>query len=224
MKKIEIRKIAVSAIIIAVAFVVTMLTASFKVQFLSLDLKDAVLSIIALLFGPYYGFISVLAVSLLEFVTISTTGWYGLVMNIISSGTFALVVGFVYRYKRSFSGAIIAAACTVFSVTAVMLLANIFITPFYLELMGAPKSLAIEMLPTVLLPFNLCKSILNCSLMLLIYKPFTTALRKCRLIEASSNNKYKFNLKSAVLTVVSVIIIVCVLIYMVLSLKLGLSV
>ena len=60
MKKIEIRKIAVSAIIIAVAFVVTMLTASFKVQFLSLDLKDAVLSVIALLFGPYYGFISVI--------------------------------------------------------------------------------------------------------------------------------------------------------------------
>lgn len=224
MKKIEIRKIAVSAIIIAVAFVVTMLTASFKVQFLSLDLKDAVLSVIALLFGPYYGFISVIAVSLLEFVTISTTGWYGLVMNIISSGSFALVIGFIYRYKRSFSGAIIAAVCTVFSVTVVMLLANIFITPFYLELMGAPKSLAIEMLPTVLLPFNLCKSILNCSLMLLIYKPFTTALKKCKLIESSSNSKYRFNLKSAILTVVSVIIIVCVLIYMVLSLKLGVSV
>lgn len=224
MKKIEIRKIAVSAIIIAVAFVITMLTASFKVQFLSLDLKDAVLSIISLLFGPYYGFVSVLAVSLLEFITISTTGWYGLVMNIISSGTFALVIGFIYKYKRSFSGAIIAAVCTVFSVTAVMLLANIFITPFYLELMGAPKSLAIEMLPTVLLPFNLCKSVLNCALMLLIYKPFTTALRKCKLIENSTSVKYKFNIKSAILTVVSVVIIICVLIYMVLSLKLGLSI
>ena len=224
MKKIEIKKIAVSAIIIAVAFVVTMLTASFKVQFLSLDLKDALLSIISLLFGPYYGFISVIAVSLLEFVTISTTGWYGLVMNIISSGTFALVVGFIYKYKRSFSGAIIAAVCTVFSVTAVMLLANIFITPFYLELMGAPKSLAIEMLPTVLLPFNLSKSILNCSIMLLIYKPFTTALKKCRLIENSGTVKYKFNIKSAILAIVSIVIIICVLIYMVLSLKLGLSV
>ena len=156
MKKTDIKKIAVSAIIIALAFVVTMLTASFKVQFLSLDLKDAVLSVISLLFGPYYGILSVLAVSLLEFVTISSTGWYGLVMNIISSGTFALTIGFIYKYKRSFTGAIIAAVCTMFSVTAVMLLANIFITPFYLELMGAPRSMAIEMLPTVLLPFNLC--------------------------------------------------------------------
>ena len=223
MKKIEIKKIAVSAIVVALAFVVTMVTAQFKVQFLSLDLKDAVLSVISLLFGPYYGFLSVIAVSLLEFITISSTGWYGLVMNIISSGTFALVVGFIYRYKRSFSGAIIAAVSTVFSVTAVMLLANIFITPFYLELMGAPRSMALEMLPTVLLPFNLCKATLNSALMLLIYKPFTTALKKCGLVESSNNVKYRFNIKSALLTVISLTLIIAVITYMVLMLKLGVA-
>jgi len=221
MKKTDIKKIAVSAIIIALAFVVTMLIASFKVQFLSLDLKDAVLSVISLLFGPYYGILSVLAVSLLEFVTISSTGWYGLVMNIISSGTFALTIGFIYKYKRSFTGAIIAAVCTMFSVTAVMLLANIFITPFYLELMGAPRSMAIEMLPTVLLPFNLCKAALNSALTLLIYKPFTTALKKCKLVDTNNTVKYKFNIKSALLTVISLIIIICVIIYMVIALNLG---
>ena len=221
MKKTDIKKIAVSAIIIALAFVVTMLTASFKVQFLSLDLKDAVLSVISLLFGPYYGILSVLAVSLLEFVTISSTGWYGLVMNIISSGTFALTIGFIYKYKRSFTGAIIAAVCTMFSVTAVMLLANIFITPFYLELMGVPRSMAIEMLPTVLLPFNLCKAALNSALTLLIYKPFTTALKKCKLVDTNNTVKYKFNIKSALLTVISLIIIICVIIYMVIALNLG---
>ncbi len=221
MKKTDIKKIAVSAIIIALAFVATMLTASFKVQFLSLDLKDAILSVISLLFGPYYGILSVLAVSLLEFVTISSTGWYGLVMNIISSGTFALTIGFIYRYKRSFTGAIIAAVCTVFSVTAVMLLANIFITPFYLELMGAPKSMALDMLPTVLLPFNLCKATLNSALTLLIYKPFTTALRKCKLVDTNNSVKYKFNIKTALLTVISFVIIVFVIVYMVIALKLG---
>lgn len=221
MKKLEIKKIAVSAIIIALAFVVTMVTAPFKVQFLSLDLKDAILSVVSLLFGPYYGFLSVVAVALLELITISTTGWYGLVMNIISSGAFALTVGFIYRYKRSFSGAIISAVCAVFSVTSLMLLANIFITPFYLELMGAPRSMAIEMLPTVLLPFNLSKATLNSAIMLIIYKPFTTALKKCRLVESQGQNIYKFNIKSAILTVISIIVIICILIYLVLSLKLG---
>ena len=103
MKKIETKKIAVSAMLAAVAFLVTMLTAIFKVSgFLSLDLKDAVLSIIALMYGPFYGFISVIVVALVEFVTISTTGLYGLVMNILSSGTFALICGFIYKFKRNF--------------------------------------------------------------------------------------------------------------------------
>ena len=108
-----------------------------------------------------------------------------------------------------------------FSVTAVMLLANIFITPFYLELMGAPRSMAIEMLPTVLLPFNLCKAALNSALTLLIYKPFTTALKKCKLVDTNNTVKYKFNIKSALLTVISLIIIICVIIYMVIALNLG---
>ena len=96
MKKIEIKKIAVSAMLTALAFGVTMATASFKVAgFLSLDFKDVFISIVSLLYGPFYGIISVFAVALIEFVTISSTGLYGLVMNILSSGTFALVTGFV---------------------------------------------------------------------------------------------------------------------------------
>ena len=209
MKKVETKKIAVSAMLTAVAFLVTFLTAMFKVGgFLSLDLKDAVLSIIALLYGPAYGFCSVLVVSLVEFFTISSTGLYGLVMNILSSGVFALTVGTIYKYKRSFSGAIISAVCTVFTVTSVMLLANIFITPLYFQM---PRQAVIAMLPTLLLPFNLCKSVLNASIMLLVYKPFTTALKKAGLVATKDNVKYKLNVKTVVLTVVSVVLIIAAL-------------
>ena len=212
MKKIETKKIAVSAMLTAVAFLVTFLTAMFKVGgFLSLDLKDAVLSIIALLYGPAYGFCSVVVVSLVEFVTISSTGIYGLVMNILSSGVFALVVGTIYKYKRNFSGAIISAVCTVFSVTAVMLLANIFITPLYFQM---PREAVIAMLPTLLLPFNLCKSVLNASIMLLVYKPFTTALKKAGLVSTKDNVKYKLNVKTVMLSIVSLVLIVAAIIVM----------
>ena len=107
MKKIEIKKLSVTAMLTATAFLVTFLTSMFKVGgFLSLDLKDAVISIVSLLYGPVYGIISVLTVSLIEFITISTTGLYGLVMNILSSGTFALTCGLIYKFKRNFFGAI----------------------------------------------------------------------------------------------------------------------
>lgn len=205
MKKIETKKLAISAMLTAVAFLVTFCTAMFKVSgFLSLDLKDAVLSIISLMYGPAYGVISVIVVSLVEFITISTTGVYGLVMNILSSGTFALVCGFVYKFKRSFSGAILASGLTVISVTGVMLLANIFITPLYFQM---PRQAVIDMLPTILLPFNLCKSVLNASIMLLVYKPFTTALKKSGFVKTSDNAGYKFSKKSVLLTVVALLLI-----------------
>ena len=212
MKKIETKKIAVSAMLTAVAFLITFCTAMFKVGgFLSLDLKDAVLSIISLLYGPLYGFISVIVVSLVEFVTISSTGFYGLVMNILSSGTFALTLGFIYKYKRSFSGAIIASACTVVSVTTVMLLANIFITPLYFQM---PTQAVLAMLPTVLLPFNLFKSILNASIMLLVYKPFTTTLKKAKLAGMGDSVNYKFSKKSLILTIVAILLIILAIVVM----------
>lgn len=215
MKSEQIKKVAVSGMLIAVAFVFTMLTSMFKVAgFLSLDLKDVALSIIALLFGPIYGLISVTVVALLEFATISSTGWYGLVMNALSSGTFVLICGLIYKYKRSFSGAIIATSITVVSVTAVMLLANIFVTPHYLYLIGAAptlevaKNIVMGMLVTVLLPFNLFKTIMNASIMLLIYKPFTSALKSAGLIKNATDRKYAFNKKSFILTIVTICLLI----------------
>jgi len=221
MKNEQIKKLAVSGMLIAVAFVLTMLTSVFKVAgFLSLDLKDVALSIIALLFGPIYGLISVVAVALLEFATISSTGWYGLVMNAISSGTFVLVCGLIYKYKRNFSGAIIATSITIVSVTAVMLLANIFITPQYLFLIGAAptievaKNIVMGMLATVLLPFNLFKTIMNASIMLLIYKPFTSSLKSTGLIKKTADRKYVFNKKSFILTIVTILLLIVAVVVM----------
>lgn len=221
MKKFNTKSIAVSAMLTAVAFLATFCTSMFKVGgFLSLDLKDAVISIISLLYGPVYGFISVLTVSVVEFVTISTTGLYGFVMNILSSGTFAVICGLVYKLKRSFSGAILASGLTVVSVTAVMLAANVFITPLYFQM---PTQAVLDMLPTVLLPFNLFKSVLNASIMLLVYKPFTTALKKAGLVHTDdAATTYKFGAKSVVMTVFSLALIlaaVAVMLYLGIDIK-----
>lgn len=200
----NIKRLAVCAMLIAVSFLVTFCTAMFKVSgFLSLDLKDAVLSMISLMYGPLYGFISVIAVALLEFITISSTGVYGLIMNILASGTFVLVCGTVYKFKRNFTGAILAGILTIISVTAVMITANIFITPYYLKM---PTEVVLDMIIPVLLPFNLFKSVLNSSLMLLIYKPFTNVLKKNRLLEQKTENTYKMNARSVLLTVVSAVL------------------
>ena len=73
-----------------------------------------------------------------------------------------------------------------------MLTTNIFITPLYFNM---SRQVVIDMLSTVFLPFNLFKSILNASLMLLVYKPFVSALRYAGFEKKSEVTKYKFRKK-----------------------------
>lgn len=213
-KKIDIKKLTVTAMLIALAFL-SIFVLKFKVSFLSFDFKDAILSIISLMYGPIWGITSVCIVAVLEFLTISDTGVYGLIMNIISSGVFALAVGFVYKYKRSFSGAIISAVSAVISVTAIMMIANMLITPYYI---GTTQEAVVKLIPTLLLPFNFIKSLMNASVMLIIYKPVTALLKQIGLVK-TGESKYKFDAKALALTIVAVIILIASSVFTILVLN-----
>ena len=66
--------------------------------------------------------------------------------------------------------------------------------------MGVSRTDVAAMIPTLLLPFNLIKALLNASLVLLLYKPATTALRKARLVNSGSSNHMTY--KTTVITVI----------------------
>ena len=66
--------------------------------FLTFDVKDALITLCAMLFGPVSGVVIALLVSLLEMVTVSGTGPWGFLMNFVSSAVFAAVGSAVYRY------------------------------------------------------------------------------------------------------------------------------
>lgn len=211
MQKKDVKKISVTALFCAIAFLMTFVF-RFKVGFLTFDLKDAVISVISLLYGPIYGVASAGVVAVLELLSVSDTGLYGLIMNFLSSATFALACGSVYKFKRSFSGAIFAVVVSVISVTAIMMVANIFITPYY---MGVETAEVIALIPTMLFPFNLCKSIVNAASLLIIYKPITNALKKTGLVVANKTS-YSFSKKSVILFVVSLAVLalaVCFIIF-----------
>ena len=58
-----------------------------------------------------------------------------------------------------------------------------------------------SILPTILLPFNLAKALLNSSVAMLLYKPLTLALSRARLIEGKTG-KLTFNKYSVIILVV----------------------
>jgi riboflavin transporter FmnP len=115
-----------------------------------------------------------LLVPLLELPT-SETGVYGLIMNILSSTTFVVVASVIYKFKKTLLGAILALCAAALSMTAVMMLANLFITPYY---MGVEQTMVVGLIPTLLLPFNAVKAVLNAALTLCLYKPVTRVLKK----------------------------------------------
>jgi len=175
---IYIKKLTALAVFAALAYVIHFI--HIPVSFLNLDFKDVIMTVAGMYFGPVSGVVVAILVPLLEFPT-SETGIYGLIMNLISSITFVGVASLIYKFKRTLTGAIVALVAAAMSMTAVMMVANLFITPFY---MGVSREAVVNLIPTMLLPFNAIKSILNASLTLCVYKPMTNILRRVGVAKA----------------------------------------
>ena len=198
------------AVFSALAFICTVFF-HFKASFLTFDLKDAVMAVGGMIFGPVYGGAMVIIVSLAEMLSISTTGLYGFIMNILSSLTFVIVSSVIYRNRHTLSAAVIAMISATLATTAVMLLANLIITPYY---MGVTVSDVITLIPTLLLPFNLIKSVFNSALLFAIYKPISNALKAAKIIESDDSSAVypKSSTKSVIITAIAVFVAVLTLV------------
>ncbi len=227
----KIKKITVIGIFIALAYAVCAVL-PIKISFLTLDFKDVISTICGLFFGPIAGIVCAAIVPYIEMITISTTEFYGLIMNLISSGTFVGIATIIYKYKKSIKGAILGLVTASVATMGVMTLANILITPHYLELtMGMPLSAAKDMvkglLPTTIIPFNVVKSILNASLVMLLYKPMSKVLKSMGISktfksdnsEEKAPDKASNSMRSVIVTLVSAAIVVVALVIVFVVLK-----
>lgn len=186
------------ALFCALAYVV-MFVFRVNVSFLTFDVKDAVITICGLIFGPIAALISAFTVAFLELITVSDTGVYGFLMNFISSAAFSCTAALVYKYKRKMSGAAIGLLAAVFSTTATMLVFNIIITPLFMKV---DRAIVFQMIPTLLLPFNATKAVFNAALVLFFYKPVSTALKAAKVIKTpeATNNNNKNSIWQTVIT------------------------
>lgn len=181
-KRANLRDLVLMAVFSALAFA-AMFVFRFNVTFLTFDLKDSVITVAGLLLGPVAAAAVSLLVATLEFITIGDTGWYGFLMNFASSATFSVVCALMYRNRKKLSGVIISLAAGIVALLAVMMTLNLVITPFY---MGVPRADVAEMIPTLLLPFNLVKGLVNASLVLILYRPVCRAMQAAKLLPKSA--------------------------------------
>ena len=186
--KVNTRKLVTLAMLSAVAYVFMLVgrLPIAPVAFLKYDPKDIVIVIGGFLFGPLSSALMSVVVSLVEMVTVSDTGVIGLVMNILSTCSFACVAAAIYKHRPTLKNAIIGLVCGLVSMVGVMLLWNYFITPLY---MGVSRQEVAGMLLPIFLPFNLLKGGLNMAAAMLLYKPVVGALRTAHLAPVSEESK-----------------------------------
>lgn len=190
------------ALFCALAYV-AMLLIHFPVSFLTLDPKDAIITLCGLCFGPISALVSSLVVALLEMVTVSTTGPYGLLMNFAGTAAFSVTVSLIYKWRKNLAGAILGLASGIVAMTAVMLALNLLVTPRYLHVETAVVR---DMIPTLLLPFNLVKATFNAALVLLLYKPVSAALQRVGFLP-KSDAKLRFTARTILVTVAAILLI-----------------
>ena len=177
----NVKKMVTLALLSALAYVVMVLIKIPiipSVDFLKYEPKDIIITIGGFMYGPAAVILMSVVVSFVEMITVSTTGWIGAVMNLISTCAFACTATIIYRRVHRLKGAVIGLVAGTIAMIAVMMLWNYFLTPIY---MGYPRAAVAAMLPTVFLPFNAIKGGINAVVTVLLYTPVVMALRKANL-------------------------------------------
>ena len=204
--KLDTRTLVCTAMLCAVAYVVMYLSKTIfagmaVAGFLKFDLKDVIIAIGGFLFGPLNVLFVSAVVSFIEFITVSGTGPWGLLMNIISTCSFLCPAAYLYKKNRSFKWAVLGLVIGGVLMAGTMMLWNYLVTPIY---MGYPRSAVAKMLLPVFLPFNLTKGLMNGAFTMLLYKPVVVALRKAHLVPESSGSGEGKKTNTLVVSIVAI--------------------
>lgn len=157
-----------------------------SVEFLSYDAKDVIIVIGGFIYGPGSAFIMSVITSLLE-IMYRGGNLLDVLMNVISTCTFACVAAWIYKRDHTREGAFIGLGAGIVCCVLSMLLWNYIVTPIYF---GMPREAVVSILIPGILPFNLLKCGLNTGLTLFLYKPIVGVFRRTSLVEHSSDGDH----------------------------------
>ena len=89
------KKLTMVAMVCAIAYAVMFVVRIKMFGFLTYDPKDVVITIAGFILGPFSAFVSSVIVGTIEMFTVSDTGVIGLIMNILSTASFACIASYI---------------------------------------------------------------------------------------------------------------------------------
>jgi riboflavin transporter FmnP len=146
------------------------------VEFIRYEFSDLPILIGVFAFGTLPG-AAIAAVSIFISFILGAEGGgaWGALMHFIAIGAYAVTAGLVYRLGRSRRGAVAAMLAGVAAMTAVMIPANLIITPIYT---GAPVEAVKGLLLPGIIPVNAIKGLITAALTFILYKRVSGFLHK----------------------------------------------
>ena len=144
--------------------------------FLDVELSDYPAIIASLAIGPAAGVLTELIKNLIH-LTISSTGFIGEFANFIVNGVFVFTAGVIYKRNKTKKGAYSSLFIGTIALCAAAVFANLFIMlPLYMP--GAPLSERMNIVITLITPFNLVRGAAISAITLLTYKGLSPILHK----------------------------------------------
>lgn len=193
-KKLSTHALVVTAMLSAVAFVLMFIEfpVPFMPAFIKLDISDLPPLLGSFALGPAYGVVIELIKNLLHLLIKGTTSNYvGELFNFLCGSFMCFSAGFIYHFKRSRSGALIASLVGCVIMAAGSLPLNYFLVyPAYEIFYGLPMPAIVGMYQAILpsvdtllecllifnVPFTFFKGMLDVVICFLIYKPLSPIL------------------------------------------------
>ena len=187
----QVRYLAMTAILSAVATVLMMLSFSVPLvpSFLKMDLSEMPALVASLSMGPWSGVLVCLIKNLIN-LPMTTTGGVGELANFLLGVVFVVPAGLIYRFMKNRRGALIAtlSGCLIMAIICVPV--NYFLTyPVYAKLM--PLEVIIGMYQAILpsvngllecllifnVPFTFVRGLIDVAVTFLIYKRISRLIK-----------------------------------------------
>lgn len=179
MKNTKVIKTAIMAMLTALSIVslyVIRLPLIPAAPFLEYDAADIPVLIGSMLLGPVSGIVTLLAVCLIQALTVSaSSGWIGFFMHFIASSVLVLTASLIYKKKQTTASLIIGLVIGSIAMTAVMIPLNLVFTGIFL---GAGVETVVGMLMPAIIPFNLLKAGINSVVTFAVFTPIKSILKK----------------------------------------------
>lgn len=144
-----------------------------QAPFLLYDPGDVPILVASFKFGPGLGILLTAVVATLFALLTGEGGPWGILMHILATGSYVWLAGWLYRRNKTLRGAVLGLILAPLLMTAIMILANLVVTPIYL---GVSRSVVVGMLLPAILPFNLLKGAINGAITFFVHKRISVFL------------------------------------------------